>query len=168
MQSNLLKTSMINGLIMGVLFSLNFLISVPKNTILGILSYFIMAAIVVIMYRMAIRYRDNDCEGYISYGKVFSLIIYTFFFGALISSLVKYIYFKFIDTTYLDNLLQESLKTMEAMKFTVDDNAYNQMSEMMKPASMALQYIWVNMLGGLVVGLIMSAFVKKEKSIFED
>jgi hypothetical protein len=168
MQPNIIKSAMFNGLIMGVLFTLNFMISLPKNTILGLLSYLIVAGIVFLMYRMSVQFRDKECGGYITYGRAFMFVIYTFFFAALISSLVKYIYFRFINPLYLDELLQETMKAMEMVKFKVDDEAYKQISDMMKPANMALQFIWVNMFLGMIVGLIMAAFVKKEKNIFEE
>ena len=168
MQPNIIKSTMFNGLIMGALFTLNFMISLSKNSILGILSYLIVAGIVFLMYKMSVQFRDKECEGNITYGRAFLFVIYTFFFAALISSIVKYFYFRFINPSYLDELLQESLKAMEMMKFKIDDEAYNQVSDMMKPANMALQFIWVNMFIGMIVGLIMAAFVKKEKSIFEE
>jgi hypothetical protein len=168
MQPNIIKSAMFNGLIMGVLFTFNFMISLPKNTILSLLSYLIVAGIIFLMYKMSVQFRDKECEGYITYGKAFMFVIYTFFFAALISSLVKYFYFRFINPSYLDELLQESLKAMEMMKFKVDDEAYKQISDMMKPANMALQFIWVNMFLGMIVGLVMAAFVKKEKNIFEE
>jgi len=168
MQPNIIKSAMSNGLIMGVLFSLNFFLSIPKITILGLVTYLVMALIVVLMYRMSVRFRDTECGGYISYGKAFTYIIYTFFFAALISSIVKYTYFR-IYPTYLENLLQDTLKAVETMKIIeINDEFYDQMTQMMKPANLALQYIWVNMFVGVIVGLVMAAFVKKEKSIFEE
>ena len=47
------------------------------------------------------------------------------------------------------------------------EEALEQMDNMMKPANMALQFIWLNTFMGMIVALVMSAFVKKEKSIFE-
>jgi len=166
MQRNIIKSAMINGLIMGGLFSLNFLLSISKNTSLLLLSYGIAIIIIVTMYKMSIRYRDGECEGAISYGKSLSYVLLTFFYAALISTVVKYIYFQFINPEYLNNMFQESMKMMEVMKLPIDDNSISQMESMMKPASFSFIYIWSNLFLGLIVGLIMAAFVKKEKSIF--
>lgn len=167
MQPNILKSAMLNGLIMGVIFSLNFLLSISKVPSLTLLSYVVVTFILVGMYRLTVRFRDVDCEGVITYGKAYSFILLTFFFAAIISSVVKFVYFKYINPTYLDQLLQESMKALENLRFPIDEAAYLQMGNMMKPASFTLQYIWLNVLMGSFVGLIMAAFIKKEKSIFE-
>jgi len=38
---------------------------------------------------------------------------------------------------------------------------------MMKPITYSLQSIWVDVFLGIILGLIMSAFIKKDKNIFE-
>jgi len=167
MQPNILKSAMLNGLIMGVVFSLNFLLSISKIPSLTLLSYVVVTFILVGMYKLSIRFRDVECEGVITYGKAYSFILLTFFFAAIISSVVKYVYFQFINPAYLEQLLQDSMKALETLKFPIDEAAYEQMGKMMKPASFTLQYIWLNVLMGSFVGLIMAVFIKKEKSIFE-
>lgn len=158
---------MLNGLIMGVLFSLNFLLSISKIPSLTLLSYVVVTFILVGMYKLSVRFRDVECEGVITYGKAYSFILLTFFFAAIISSVVKYVYFQFINPDYLEQLLQDSMKALETLRFPIDEAAYEQMGKMMKPASFTLQYIWLNVLMGSFVGLIMAAFIKKEKNIFE-
>jgi hypothetical protein len=166
MQPNILKSAMLNGLIMGVIFSLNFLLSISKVPSLTLLSYVVVTFILVGMYRLTVRFRDVDCEGVITYGKAYSFILLTFFFAAIISSVVKFVYFKYINPNYLDQLLQESMKALETLRFPIDEAAYLQMGKMMKPASFTLQYIWLNVLMGSFVGLIMAAFIKRDKNIF--
>lgn len=165
MQPNIIKPSMNNGLIMGVLFSLNFILSIQKNYLFVFLSYFVISTIVVGMYRMSIRYRDTECEGVLSYRKAFSLILYTFFFAALISSVVKYVYFQFICPTYLESMMQDSLKVLSGMNFKIDTEAIAQMETTLKPASFSLQYIWVNVFVGSLVAFVMAFFVKKNPPI---
>jgi len=117
---------------------------------------------------MVIRFRDIECKGFISYWKAFSLILLTFFFAAVISSVVKYVYFQFINPGYLDQMFQETMKVLSSMKFEINDTMIDQTKSMLKPASYTLVFIWTNVFMGLVVGLIMAAFVKKEKTIFEE
>jgi len=93
MQPSISKSAMFNGLIMGVIFSINFLLSVSKITSLVLLTNVIAVLIVVGIYRQSIKFRDTECEGFITYWKSFSLILLTFFYAALISSVIKYIYF---------------------------------------------------------------------------
>jgi hypothetical protein len=39
---------------------------------------------------------------------------------------------------------------------------------MMKPATFSLQFVWMNVTFGAIVGLIMSPFIKKDVNIFKD
>lgn len=158
---------MYNGLIIGILFSVNFLLSISKITPLILISYGLMGLILVATYRTTIRFRDKECSGEINFGKAFSFIILTYFFAALISSVVKYVYFQFINPDYLPALLNESLKAIEMLNLPIENASYDQMEKMMKPATFSLQYIWMNVLIGTLIGLVMAPFIKKEKSIFE-
>jgi len=167
MQQNIVKSAMINGLIMGVIFSFNFLIALPKSSILAFLSMAIICIIVVMMYRMAVKFRDNECEGTISYGKSLSYIILTFFFGSLIAALVKFIYAQFINREFPDYLMQVQLKLLDSWKIPIDENMYSQLEKMNSPIGLAAQTIWSNVLLGIILGLVLAFFVKKEKSIFE-
>ena len=167
MQGNIFTSAMRGGLVLGVLFSANFLLSVPQNTITGLLTYAVMAVIVAATYRLAARLRDQECGVYISYCKSFAFILASFFYAALISSLVKFIYFQFINPDYLGNLYNQSMLTLEKMGLSAADGVEESVEALLQPASFALQYIWVNLLAGCFVGLVTAAFIKKEKSIFE-
>ncbi|MDD3321838.1 MAG: DUF4199 domain-containing protein [Paludibacter sp.] len=168
MQPNIIKSAMTNGLILGVLFSVNFLLSVSKSIPLVLLSYGLMAFILVLTFQFSKRFRDKECNGIISFGKSFSFILLSYFFAALISSIVKFIYFQFINPEYLSKLLNESMKAVEMLKLPIDSASYEQMEGMMKPATFSLQFVWLNVFMGTIIGLIMSPFIKKEKNIFED
>jgi hypothetical protein len=147
---------MIYGLFMGILFTANFFISLPQGIIFRFLSFLIIILIVYAMYRFSVKYRDNECGGYISYGKAFSFILLTFFFASIISSIFKFFYFQFINPDYLTNLLQESLKIIDSMQLPVNEEFYDQMEKMMKPITYSLQSIWVDVFLGIILGLIMS------------
>ena len=168
MQPNIFKASMFNGIIMGVIFSVNFLFSVSKITLLITFTNIIAVLIVVLIYRLSVKFRDTECEGFITYRKAFLYILYSFFFAALISSVVKYIYFQYINPSYLESMFQETMKMLTSMKYPITDAVETQTRSMLKPASYTLIYIWVNVFMGLIVGLIMAAFIKKEKSIFKE
>ena len=168
MQVNIMKSAMKSGLILGVLFSINFLLSIPSNVFTSILTYVVIAGILVATYRLSVQLRDNEFGGYITYGRVFTFILLSFFYGAIISSLVKFIYFQFVNPEYLSNLYNESMLLMEKIGFSIESAVEESMRNLLKPATFSLQYIWVNTLLGVFVGLIMAAFVKKEKNIFEE
>ena len=156
-----------NGLILGGIFSLNFLLSTSKSSPLIFITYFIAALIVSMLYRFSIKFRDVECEGVITYGRAFSYIILLFFYAALISTVVKYIFFRFINPGYLETMFQDTMKMMETLKFPMTSAEIDQTESMFKPLSFSLLYIWSNIIMGTLVGLIMATFVKKTKSIFE-
>ncbi|MFA6581314.1 MAG: DUF4199 domain-containing protein [Paludibacter sp.] len=168
MQRSFVKSAMNSGLIMGVIFSVNFLLSVSRITALMLITYVIAIFIVITMYRMAVRFRDTECEGSITYGRAFLYILSTFFYAALISTVVKYIYFQFINPSYLETMFQESMKLMEKLKLPMTSVSADQMESMLKPVNYSFIYIWMNIIFGGLVGLMMAGFIKKEKSIFDE
>lgn len=175
MHANIFKSTMFNGLIMGALFSLNFFFTASKNVSLLLISYLLIAIMIVMMYRMAKRYRDIECGGYIKYWNVFNYVILTFFFASIISSIFKIIYTKFINPEYLPMLFEESMRQIEqnrslfeSLKLPLDDNYYEELERQMRPVNYSLQTIWVNIFTGSILGLILGGVVRKNKGIFDD
>ena len=167
MEANIVKSTMKSGLILGVLFSVNFLLSIPSNVITNLLSLVMIGIIIVATFRLSKQFRDNECEGYISYGKAFVFVLFSFFFASIISALVKIVYYQFINPDYLFDLYNQQMLMLEQLNMPITDELETLISGMLKPVPIALLSILGNMILGVVVGLIMAAFVKKEKSIFE-
>ncbi len=168
MQQNFYKHAMTYGLFLGLVFSVNFLLSLSKSLWLGMLTYFVMAAIVYLTYRFTCHYRDTEQDGAISYGRSLWYIVVLYIFAAIISSVVKYVYFQFINPDYLDEVLNNTMAVMEQLQWPLqEDIMYDQMKSMLTPINFTLQYIWINMMLGFLVGVVMAAFVKKDKNIFE-
>lgn len=166
---------MMNGLVLGILFSLNFWCSTSKQIVPLLLSYAIIVVIIVLIYRMAVRFRDVENGGYISYWNVFNFTVLTFFFAAIISTLFKIIYTTYINPDYLQMVLQESIKQMEQNRslfeklgVPMNDDYYEELEKQMKPVRFSLQTIWLNVFSGLVVGFIMGGIVKKQRGLFDD
>ena len=164
-----MKSAMQNGLVMGAIFSVNFLFSVSGINALILFANIIPIAIVFILYKMSVGYRDSECHEVVSYGKAFLYLLLIFFYASLISMIVKYLYLSYIDTTFLDTLYQETMKMMDTMKLPVNTSEMEGMAEQMfKPLNYSLIYIWWNMFTGTFVSLILAAFIKKEKNIFQE
>ena len=47
-------------------------------------------------------------------------------------------------------------------------NINDSLEAILSPINYSLQYLWINTMLGALLGVIMAAFTKKEKSIFED
>lgn len=167
---NLFKYAMKYGMIMGALFSVNFLLSTLGNATGNILSYVVIGAISYCTYYFTIIFREKECDGALSYGKGLNYIITLYFFAAIISSAVKLLFFTWVNPEYLPNLLNQSLLLLESMNLPTEEfNMSSQMlDKMMSPAFYAMQTLWINVFIGLFVGLVVATFTKKEKSIFEE
>ena len=167
MESKVSKSAMINGLIVGLLLSLKFLLSAQKFSFAGFLSLAVSIYIVLVLFRLAISFRNKELEGFISYKYAFRYVFQIYFYGSIISSLVILIYTSYINHEYLDNLLTDTLKMYQLIKFPMDDQKTKILETFFTPAPFSLANIFSGIIGGAFWGLILAAFVKKEKNIFE-
>jgi hypothetical protein len=158
---------LINGLLyVGGLLALQFLISTLQIGVLSILSFAITAFIVYLLYKITAGYRDEYCDGAISYGKAFMFIFRMYFLGSVISAFVMFIYSNFINREFLALLMEETLKMYEMFSLQVNDTTYALLEIFFKPLSYALLQLFGNLLTAVFWALIVSAFVKKSKDIF--
>lgn len=159
---------MLNGLIVGMLLSLKFIFSAQKSDILGTLALLISALIILVLYNMAIRFRDMHFGGIIKYSQAYNFIFQVYLFGSIISSFVVLIYTSFIDTNYLAYMQDILLKMYDSYKFPIDDKTFKFLETIYKPAPFSLLNVFSSMIVGIFWGLILAIFVKKEKTIFEE
>lgn len=167
MDENIKKTAMLNGLIVGGLMSLKFLLGTSKLGFISFLALVVSVGILLFMYRFAVEYRDKENSGILSYGQAFRFLFQIYFYGSIVLSLIILLYSTFINKVYLEGMENEVLKMYEALNFPIDDSMVDVMETMYKPAPFAMLNLFAGVLGGLFWGLILAAFVKKEKSIFE-
>lgn len=154
-------------LLIGGFLSLKFLFSTLQNPFLLALSFALSIAIIFLQYRTAVLYRDHECSGAISYGKAFYFLFRVYIFGSVISSLIVLVYTGFINKDYLDFMMNEILKTYDKLGVKIDDNTYNMIQLFFKPASFAFINIFSSVFASAFWALIIAAFVKKDKNIFE-
>ena len=116
---------------------------------------------------MALAYRDKELNTIIDYKKSFNYIFQLYFYGSVISSSVMLVYTAYLNTNYLNFYLNETLKFYQVIKMPVDENTYNLLEKIFKPASFALSNLFSSAILGTFWGLILAAFVKKDKNIFD-
>ncbi len=168
MKPNLMNSAMRNGLILGILFSVNFIFSISNNIFLGLLSYAVIGVIFYMTYRFTVSYRDTDCEGAISYRHALAYVVLLFLFAALISAIVKYVFFQFIKPDFLPDLMNKSIEVMEQIMPSVPEETYDNMETMMSPINYSLMVTWMNIVLGFFTGLVVAGMVKKDKNMFDD
>lgn len=168
-QPTLFKSAMRYGIPMGVIFSINFILTTFKSPIVNLLTYFVMFVCIYLTYRITCKYRDEYNNRELSYGKGWTFITLLYFFAGIISSVVKYIYFQFINPEYLSELFNQTLLILEEFPVNKQElDISENIESLLSPVNYSLQYLWINTMLGALLGLIMAVFTKKEKSIFEE
>ncbi|VBB48360.1 membrane hypothetical protein [uncultured Paludibacter sp.] len=166
MQSRIISSAMKYALILGAFFSLNFLFAVSQNSFLILLSNLILILSIVYTYRFTVRYRDIENNGAISYGYAFLYILLLYFFASIIAGAVVLIYCKFVNPAYLlsmmeDPNMQKSISIVTSMMGISEKQVEESLNLLLSPTTYALQYIWGNTFLGVIVGLVLAVFVKK-------
>lgn len=156
------------GAVMGLLFSLNFLVTTVKS--IAFLQYLFVVVIIYCAYRFVVHCRENVMNGAISYGSALWYNMQLFMYGAMISALVRYVFYSYIKPDFLQNQLNETLMALQGtpMAEMISGEVYQQTVEMMTPLNMSLQAIWLNLMLGLLLGLILAAIVKRSENPFAD
>ena len=167
MQKKTLKSALINFHIVGLLLSAKFILSTQSNSIFAFLTLFTSVSIIFVLYRITIRFRESECDGIISYFDAFKYIFLIYFLGSIVSSIVVFIYTQFINKDFLSFTLDFLLKTYEKMKIHIDNPTYSVIEKIYKPLPYSLLNIIASIFTATFWSLILSAFIKKEKSIFE-
>lgn len=114
-------------------------------------------------------FRDKMQEGYISFGKALGSGMLIVVFASLIQSVFTYIFFAYLSPESMQDMF---VAMEEAMLETGTPEDQIEMSvEMMKsftsPMSLAITGIFTSAFVGLIISLVIAAFVKNEKNIFE-
>ena len=156
------------GAVMGLLFSLNFLVTTVKS--IAFLQYLFIVVIIYCAYRFVVHCRENVMDGVISYGSALWYNMQLFMYGAMISAMVRYVFYAYIKPDFLQNQLNETIMALQGtpMADVISGEVYQQTVEMMTPLNMALQAIWLNLMLGLLLGLILAAIVKRSENPFAD
>lgn len=156
------------GAIMGLVFSVNFLVTTVKS--LAFLQYGFIVVIIYLVYRFSVHCRENVMDGVMSYGSALWYVMQLFMYGSMISALVRYLFYMYIKPEFLEKQLNETVQALQgtSMAEVITGEVYQQTIELMTPLNMALQSIWVNLILGLLLGLVMAGVVKKAENPFSD
>ena len=72
--SNIFKITMHKGLIVGLIFTANFLMSASQNVILMLLTYPVIIGILYLTYRFTKTFRDEEHAGFISFSRIVGFV----------------------------------------------------------------------------------------------
>jgi hypothetical protein len=168
MQPNIFKSALHNFHIVGLLLSLKFILTAQKYGIFASFAIIISILLVFVLYLMSVHFRDTECKGTIKYGQAFLYIFLIYFFGSIVSSIVMIIYTSYIDTNYLGSLLDVMLKLYDSIKMPIADKYTTVLQSLYKPVPFSLLNVFSSVFSAAFWGLILAAFVRREKSLFKE
>jgi hypothetical protein len=162
---NVWKANLKNGLILGligIIYTLvMYFLDLSLNNIQG---YVFILIQIVILYFLVKMYRDNFLHGIISFGQALGAGVVICLYYSIIIAIFTYILYAFIDTNLIDKMLamtEEKLLNSGLSQSQIDASMTVQ-ARLMKPGFMAPISIFGNMFQGLIMSLIVAAFVRKE------
>ena len=114
--------------------------------------------------------RDKIQDGYINYGRAVGSGMLIILFSSIIHAFFIYLFYTYLSPESLQNVFTAMEESM--MQQGSSDDEIEMTVKLLKsvttPLSMAFATIISSAFWGLIISLITSAFLKKEKSIFED
>ena len=161
------KWGLIYGLIGVIYVFLTSMLGVQGggNMLIGVLSWLFTAGLAFGVYFFATKeYREGN-QDQITLGKGFGLNMMIGLIGGLIRAIGFYVYIKFIDTSYIDSILEAQIAAQE--RFGGPTPSQDELPEFMKffqtPEFFAGSVFFSVILGALIIGLIVAAINQKKE-----
>lgn len=168
----MLKSAMNSGLILGivlVVYSLIiYIIGIIKPPFwVGLINYALIIGGIIYGTK---KFRDEDLGGEISYSKALGFGVLICVFASIISGIYTVLLMTVIDPEYIAKMM--SAIEEEYMKSGLSEQqieaAMKMVAKMQSPIIMTITTVFGFAFMGTIFSLITSAFLKKEKSIFEN
>lgn len=159
------KANLTNGLILGLVGIVYSLVVYFLNMYLNkAQDYVFLLVEFAVLFFLVKSYRDNFRHGMLTYGDALGASIIICLYYAIIMAIFTYILYTVIDSGLLDKQLAmaEEMMQKKGLPQSAIDTGMSIQRKMMKPAFMAPFSILGNMILGLIMSLIVAAFVRKE------
>lgn len=159
------KANLTNGLIMGLIGIVYSLVMYFFDLTLNSVQKWIFVALqFVILYFLVKMYRDNYKHGLLSYGEALGAGMIIFLYYSIIAAIFMYILYTLIDPNMVDKQMVMAEEELLKRGIPQDqiDISMNVTEKLMIPAVQAPFSIIINMFYGLIISLIVAAFVRKE------
>ena len=110
------------------------------------------------------KYRDDELGGYMTFGQGFLFIFFAAIYSGVILGLFTFIQMTFIDPGMMDEMMNAQMAEMEKQGMTEEQmEMANSMTGFMKsPIFIAVVTVFSKIIGGIIMGLIISAIFKKD------
>jgi O-antigen/teichoic acid export membrane protein len=149
-----------------VLMLILFLLNLDQNKALSALTYIVLIAGIILSQ---FNYRNKYLNGYIEYGQAFMVGMMTSLVLAIIIGVYSYIFFKYIDPGAMEEMMLQTEQEMLNRGMTDMEIEQGMMvaSKFQSVGMFTFFAVLGNFIGGIVISLITSIFVKKENTNFD-
>ena len=159
------KANLTNGVILallGIVYSLViYFLDLSFNKVQG---WIFLVVQILVLFFLVKSYRDNYRYGMITFGQALGAGLIIFVYYAIIMAVFTYLLYAVIDPDLVDKQL--AFTEEEMIKRGIPESAIEAgmkvQTKIMKPGIMAPISIFVSMFQGLIMSLIVAAFVRKE------
>lgn len=116
------------------------------------------------------KFRDDARGGTISFGRAYGYTVLTFFYAALLFAVAQFVYFQFIDGGYIMSRITEMMnedanrQIIEAYGMGETLNESLKLMGETRPIDYALNYLTLNIMLGMVLGLPIAAVTKRAET----
>lgn len=150
------------GLLLGLVFSTNFYFSSQNSLIASVLSWVLIVAIPMLVYRFT-----KDCNVRIHNGSMkFSAALWygfmLFFYASIVSAAFKMFYFKVLAPDFLQNLTEQTTALMQQLDMPISEAEMKEVKHQLTPIQMSISFVWVDVVVGFFVSLVTAAIVAKK------
>ena len=166
-----LRSSMNYGLILGLaliaLSLIQYIMDIYNSPAwVSILNY---AFFIGVIFYGTKKFRDDVLGGSISYGKAVGFGVLISLFASIIFGFFFYLLVTFIDPDYMANMMKavEEMYLEKGMSEDQVEMAMKMVGKMQTPLLLMISSIFGFVLMGTFFSLITSAFIKKEKPLFD-
>ncbi len=164
-RKNIVQAAMEAGAIMGAFFVVKFVFTVLSlsSSFAGLLSTFMILTIPLVVYYLMRRYY-RESGGETTFSQLWLLGILLFFFASLISALVQYIYYVYINPDYIKmqfEMAGAAVQMMESMN-TLPASSLEPYKQVMAqgnipaPMDFVMAQMWINITFGSLLSAVMA------------
>lgn len=119
------------GTAMGIFWTLKFILFPfgMKMPLLLIFFFILTMAVPFVGYMFAKKFRERECNGYISFSRAFLFTSFMYLFSTLFVTITHYIYFRYIDNGMIIDTYHNMLNQMAATASGELETSINQFRE---------------------------------------
>lgn len=169
MRADIIKHAMHYGLYLGIYLCAKFFLSMTQNAFLGFLAFVMWLSIPFLIYLIVKKYREEELQGFISFQGAWSLSFWIFFYGGLILEVAQFIYYQFINTSFLPQSLQQSLQLTDKMGMSMPQENLNMLEKIMTHPNLYVltDFTIYTLIGGAIISLLIAAAAKRKPNPFQ-